>query len=228
MRIQRFTIIELLVVAAIIAVLAAMLLPAMNRARDMAKSVKCKSNLRQIGLAVISYSGDYADWAPCATANEAAGLHWFKFLGDDKYLQPYQKGSSVYRCPLFGDSGVYGYRRSMQRSNEYFRIGAARPSGSLGSGPWKNSSAMILLGDSICRTELIAGRMLQFYFLDDNNFGQLANGMPHFRHHHQANLAWADGSVRDISPTELSDTVRANSGWTWVDGNLRPRGAYPW
>ena len=56
-----FTLVELLIVIAMIAVLAAMLLPALNRARDTAKSIGCTNNLRQFGLAAQQYALENQD-----------------------------------------------------------------------------------------------------------------------------------------------------------------------
>ncbi len=59
-----FTLIELLVVIAIIAILAAMLLPALKEARESAKMAICQANVKQIGLAMLSYAGDYNESMP--------------------------------------------------------------------------------------------------------------------------------------------------------------------
>jgi prepilin-type N-terminal cleavage/methylation domain-containing protein/prepilin-type processing-associated H-X9-DG protein len=110
-----FTLIELLVVIAIIAILAAILFPVFAQARDSARKVSCTSNLKQIGLAMLMYAGDYDETLPWAASNAVTPtMTWYDLVepyvkvgargfGFDAQGQPQRP---FYVCPNFSNQAV--------------------------------------------------------------------------------------------------------------------------
>ena len=116
-----FTLVELLVVIAVIAILAALLLPALWGAKSSANSAKCRSNLRQLGIALAIYIGDHQAY-PFANDTTSPGpvQEWFDYLNPSlsSSAQPawtLARGFvGVFRCPAHRPrtndfSPSYGY-----------------------------------------------------------------------------------------------------------------------
>jgi prepilin-type N-terminal cleavage/methylation domain-containing protein/prepilin-type processing-associated H-X9-DG protein len=131
-----FTLIELLVVITIIAVLVALMLPAMGRSRDMARGISCSVNVKTIFFGFTCYANDYRDYIP---PNGTGTNTWNNVMGNAGYFgDPQMWGPQITdwgwahypRWPVFkcaSETGVDfpGYNSSTNYDNEFVRCSYA-------------------------------------------------------------------------------------------------------
>ena len=98
MKRNAFTLVELLTVIAIIAILIALLLPALARSRSLALRIQCASNLRQVGIALREYGSEYQGQYPPTISN------FYPFDVGSSSLNP---GDVTYQIPAFGVELLY-------------------------------------------------------------------------------------------------------------------------
>ena len=212
---KKFTLIELLIVISIIAILAALLLPALNKAGEKAREISCVNNLKQVMLSEQFYASDYNDQMPLIVTGRWGILYWPEILSTNRYV----RNTKIYNCPsnqtkpspnwnVYGmwraaNSG-YGDKTWKDRIDElggFVDIKASPESICYRSNRIRQPSATVIFADSV---QIPGGKQIAYWASQEYLDG---NKAVHTIHSTRANVAFADGHAGGNTAEQLSRTA---------------------
>lgn len=224
-----FTLIELLVVIAIIAILAAILFPVFARAREAARATSCRSNLKQLGTAMLMYAQDYDETfgRTCCGAGTNTGTRDFY-----EYTMPYIKNDGVFKCPSSArrtDRTNYGFYSGVASQSlaviaapadtvlfsDATQVGSGSVTPSLDPEQWQEVGGAdweVSYGRSFTGAASAQGQWTW-------NSGGYGYRRPIGRHNNTANVAFADGHVKAYQIKQLVGPITGSTpeGYAYQD-----------
>jgi len=201
---RAFTLIELLVVIAVIAILMAILMPALNRAREQGKRISCLSNVKQLTMGWILYADDNDDRVVNAHPGHATELPWVRYPGSNATEEEHREGirtgglfrycpdEQLFKCPtgVRGELVTYALPDSM---NGY---------------PGIPGTAELM----VYRRAQIKRPSERIIFLDE---GQLSSNS--WTLHYQEERWWDQVTARHGDGTNFSFADGHSEYWKWKD-----------
>ena len=236
-----FTLLELLVVVAIIAILAAILFPVFSRARENARRSSCQSNLKQIGLGLYQYLQDYDEIMPRSYYGTSSGADKTtspKYKWMDA-IYPYVKSEQIFVCPSETNAS-YRYSGNLAAGEEsddygsYGQNGAYSATGDLFTPPRSSGLYQIHLAQIGSAAQTIWATDINGRQGSDRSYGifwattpppvqtsaddaTIPNGTRQLdkiseRHLASANVLFCDGHVKALNLNSIAQTHATPSG----------------